>query len=97
MTPSPDTERRYTIRQWEKLKGIKILDPDGFNRKNPDLMECLFTEQEFDDGAMGSTIQSISPTENTEELKIDAAVEAYKKGYIAGSIDTINGAGAEHE
>lgn len=73
MTASPDTER-YTINEWGKIKGIKVLDPDGFDRRNPDLMETLFTEREFEEGALGSTIEykkpvPISPTENTEELR----------------------------
>ena len=54
------TMSKHTIREWEKIKGVKILDPDGFNRKDPNLMERLFTEQEFNEGMMLSTV-SMAP------------------------------------
>ena len=58
--PSQD-EPLHTIREWEKIKDVKILDPDGFNRNDPNLMSRTFTEKEFDDGMMLSTIEMKAP------------------------------------
>lgn len=49
---------RATIKDWEVITGIRVLDPDGFNRKDPQLMERLFTYQEFTHGMIQSTVQS---------------------------------------
>lgn len=57
MTASTSTEERKTIKGWEAETGIQILDPDGFDRKDPYLYERLFTYEEFVDGAMYSTIR----------------------------------------
>jgi hypothetical protein len=89
---------KYTIREWEKIKGVKILDPDGFDRKDPNLMERLFTEQEFNEGMMLSTV-SMTLTEQAAlrlsiELLVDDIVthayhhppvpkEAYRKRFLA--------------
>ena len=48
---------RATIKQWGDITGTIVLDPDGFDRKDPRLMERLFTYQEFQHGCMESTIQ----------------------------------------
>lgn len=49
--------RRNTIHEWEWITGITVLDPDGFDRKDPNLYERLFTHQEFKEGLIRSTIQ----------------------------------------
>ena len=51
-----ESELRMTIPGWEKATNIKILDPDGFDRKDRKLYSKLFTRREFLDGAMSSTI-----------------------------------------
>lgn len=49
-------KRRHTIPEWEIITGISIIDPDGFDRKDPKLYERLFTREEFDKGLFRSTI-----------------------------------------
>lgn len=46
----PFTRRRKTIKQWEKEYNITVLDPDGFDRSDPHLMERLFTREEWERG-----------------------------------------------
>ena len=48
-------KRRRTIEEWGRLTSIRVLDPDGFDRKDPHLMERTFTRQEFDAGVALST------------------------------------------
>jgi len=49
---------KKTITEWEKETGVKILDPDGFDRSNPNLYDLEFTKEEFIKGVLGSTIES---------------------------------------
>ena len=53
----PNDEFLYTIKQWEIIKGVKILDPDGFDRTDPKLYERFFTEKEFDKALINCTIE----------------------------------------
>jgi hypothetical protein len=48
-------EIKKTINEWEKETGITVIDPDGFDRKNPVLYKLTFTKEEFMKGAMWST------------------------------------------
>jgi len=50
-------KERKTIKQWQEEFGIIIHDPDGFDRSDPDLMNKKFTKEEFEKGAMLSTIE----------------------------------------
>ena len=50
--------KRQTLKDWCIEKHIIILDPDGFDRKDPKLFERDFTEQEFETGCMRSTVIS---------------------------------------
>jgi hypothetical protein len=43
---------RLTIDEWCKRKRVTIFDPDGFDRRDPNLYSRLFTEQEFMRGLM---------------------------------------------
>lgn len=47
---------KRTIRQWEKLLDVRVLDPDGFNRRDPHLYQRRFSRQQFLDGLTRSTI-----------------------------------------
>jgi hypothetical protein len=47
---------KHTINEWEKIVGITIVDPDGFDRSNPNLYNELFTKEEFDDALMRCTV-----------------------------------------
>jgi hypothetical protein len=60
-------EIKKTIGEWAKERGIKVLDPDGFDRTRPDLWEMIFTEDEFEKGLMGSTIMGVDPSSGKEE------------------------------
>lgn len=57
----------HTIPEWEKITGIYILDADGFDRTDENLYSKLFSEQEFNNGIIGSTIQ-IMKTRNHHEI-----------------------------
>jgi uncharacterized phage protein (TIGR01671 family) len=46
-----------TIGEWAKELGIKILDPDGFCRTDPNLMTKLITKKEFERGILECTIK----------------------------------------
>jgi len=46
-----------TLKEWEKIRNVKIMDYDGFDRTDPHLFEKLFTRDEFDHGAMHCTCQ----------------------------------------
>jgi hypothetical protein len=45
-----------TITEWSNDWNVTVLDPDGFDRKNPDLHMYVFTEQQFLRGLVLSTI-----------------------------------------
>jgi hypothetical protein len=47
---------KKTIEEWSKEYGIKVLDPDGFDRSDPNLMNEKFTKKEFEEGLWTSTI-----------------------------------------
>jgi hypothetical protein len=50
-------EETRTIEGWDGEFGYVILDPDGFDRKDPQLYERLFTAEEYKEGSMRSTIE----------------------------------------
>jgi len=46
-----------TIEEWSQEPGMPVvIDPDGFDRQDPRLWDRLFSEGEFLDGALRSTI-----------------------------------------
>jgi|AntRauTorcE11898_2_1112593.scaffolds.fasta_scaffold01810_10 hypothetical protein len=47
---------KKTLEEWAVQKGIEILDPDGFDRADPDLYTRKRTEEEFEKGVGYSTI-----------------------------------------
>lgn len=49
---------KLTIEQWADYYNITVLDPDGFDRKNPNLMNEVFTEIEFREGLPLCTIEA---------------------------------------
>lgn len=48
---------KKTINEWCDRHNIIMLDPDGFDRTDPELFERKFTEQEFMAGLYRSTIR----------------------------------------
>lgn len=52
---------KRTLKQWEYIKGINIIDYDGFDRKDEKLMERYFTEEEFDKGVVSCTLYIVRP------------------------------------
>ena len=53
-----------TLQEWAKLDGIKILDPDGFDRTDMQLMERKFTKEEYQAGIMMCTIEGLTNDRN---------------------------------
>jgi hypothetical protein len=51
--PEPETK---TIQEWAALDGIKVYDPDGFDRTDPLLMERKITKAEYDAGILRCTV-----------------------------------------
>lgn len=47
---------KKTLEQWAVQKGIEILDPDGFDRTDPDLYTRKMAEKEFEKSVGYSTI-----------------------------------------
>ncbi len=39
--------RRRSIAEWEPIFEVKILDPDGFDRSDPDFYSRRYTYEEF--------------------------------------------------
>lgn len=46
-----------TIKEWEKEYDFRILDPDGFDRSDPNLYSKQFTREEFEKKAVSCTIE----------------------------------------
>lgn len=55
-----DKEERKTIQEWTKEDGYKILDPDGFDRTDPNLMTKKITKVEFNRGVSLCTVIGIN-------------------------------------
>lgn len=51
---------KKTIQEWAKDIGYVVLDPDGFDRKDPNLMIKKITKEEFDRGFIYCTIMKIT-------------------------------------
>lgn len=56
---SPEAEERHTIQEWAALYGFEVLDPDGFDRKDPHLMSRLFTKKEWAAGWPHCTLRKL--------------------------------------
>jgi hypothetical protein len=48
-----------TLQEWAALDGIRIIDPDGFDRTDPLLMERKFTREEFCRGIFLCTVTAL--------------------------------------
>lgn len=53
-------EERKTIAEWGEQFGVQVMDPDGFNRRDPHLHRRKFTLLEFNHGYLRSTIMARS-------------------------------------
>jgi len=60
---------KLTIEGWEIITGIKILDPDGFNRQDPELYNRKFSLEQFKEGSNSSTIVPINTESRAEKLE----------------------------
>lgn len=65
--PKTDEVERTTIAEWALLDGIRVLDPDGFDRKDPYLMRRAYTREEWDKGVMNCTIERVKKHEDGKE------------------------------
>lgn len=54
-----DKKMKKNINEWAKEKGYLILDPDGFDRTDPEVMTRLRTKEEFEKGFLLCTIQKL--------------------------------------
>jgi hypothetical protein len=52
-------EVKKTINEWGKFYGIRVLDPDGFDRSDPNLYTKLFTKEEFKKGLPFCTVDHV--------------------------------------
>lgn len=52
-----DHDLRKTIEDWSKIDGLVVLDPDGFDRKDPYLYQRAFTREEWDKALATSTVE----------------------------------------
>ena len=59
-----------TIRDWEKLAGITILDPDGFDRSDPFLYKRRFSKADFMDKSVRCTQQLVDTELNQQFFNI---------------------------
>lgn len=59
-----------TIKEWEEIYEIQILDPDGFDRMDIALHLKEFTKDEFEKGMLFSTIQQKHDIMNSEVIKV---------------------------
>lgn len=66
-----ECDLKKTITEWESIVGIIVLDPDGFDRKNPNLYNELFTLTEFINGLWISTISAPSELILNLDKKLD--------------------------
>lgn len=49
-------EEKHTIKDWGTITGIIVMDPDGFDRTDPELNTRLFTRAEYIKGTARSTL-----------------------------------------
>ncbi len=73
-----EVKMKRTIDEWGEVFGVRVLDPDGFDRTDPNLWERKFTKDEFFKGAVASTIMA-SKKENTLFSELD---KWYKRGRL---------------
>ena len=66
--------KRRTICQWAKCFGIKVMDPDGFDRKDINLYSRYFTQAEFDKGIWRSTIMFKNKGKMAKEIRKNGGV-----------------------
>ena len=64
-----ENEVKLKIEEWELLVQVKILDPDGFDRTNPNLFNEKFTYKEFKKGMDCSTQKSMTHEEWTSQYE----------------------------
>lgn len=64
-----ENEVKLKIEEWELLVQVKILDPDGFDRTNPNLFNEKFTYKEFKKAMYLSTQKSMTHEEWTSQYE----------------------------
>lgn len=53
-----DPNIKKTIHEWQQEYDFAIMDPDGFDRKDPKMRERLYTRKEFEQRVCGCTLVS---------------------------------------
>ena len=49
-----------TLDEWATIHNIKIIDPDGFDRSDPDLFKRQFSYSEFQKGILNCTVEGVN-------------------------------------
>lgn len=49
-------DERKTLAGWGKEYGIRVVNPDGFDRKDPQLWTRLYTQAEWEEGYPTCTV-----------------------------------------
>ncbi len=52
-------DERKTLTEWSEEYGFTLLDPDGFDRSDPDLRTRRFTREEWERGWPSCTIRCV--------------------------------------
>lgn len=82
-----ETAVKKTIAEWERELNVRVIDPDGFDRSDPDLYKRKFTSEEFRRGVMTSTCQFLvgytTRPESPGPMTL-AEYEQFLKDFFAG-------------
>lgn len=90
-----ENEVKLKIEEWELLVQVKILDPDGFDRTNPNLFNEKFTYKEFKKGMDCSTQKSMTHEEWTSQYERLLDSNKHEPQVIASERSSANGAVAD--
>ena len=58
-----------TIADWSKVFGVEIIDPDGFDRIDPQLYSRLFTSEEFNRCRVNCTQRTVPNEDNIYRME----------------------------
>jgi len=72
-----EKKRYQTIEEWENEYRVEIIDPDGFDRHDPNLYNKKFTEKEFLKSLSYSTIR----------IKYDSPLRNYRQESLAHEVE----------
>lgn len=71
---------KKTIGEWAAELGYTVIDPDGFDRTDPEVMKKLISKEEFDKGLPLCTVQKIADPDFTLDDHHEKNVEFFFRG-----------------